>query len=123
MKDKYFDINYSIKGITLTKQQPKMSNNNGFIPVFPIGIPNTGIPALPPPITQDTPVYSAYTTNLIGYGPIPWGTPNDAPVGNKQHGGIYHGIVYNPCNNSYMAHYCPPSKGPYMGHNSPPSRR
>jgi hypothetical protein len=77
-----------------------MSKN---IPVFNINVPYGG----PQPaafVTSDTPIFSSYTGNLIGYGPIGWGTPNDAPIGNHNYGKPFHVIEFNPSNNSYMAH-------------------
>lgn len=55
-------------------------------------------------INQDTPVYSSYTGNLIGNGPLTYGIPTDAPKGYPNYGTNYHVIEYNPANNSYMAH-------------------
>jgi hypothetical protein len=87
------------------------SPNNKFIPVFDRNSPNAGSPQ-PVIISPDTPVYSAYTSNLIGYGPIKWNTPNDAPEGNKQYKGTYHGIIYTKIDNTYMAHRCTGNDSP-----------
>jgi hypothetical protein len=64
-----------------------------FLPCY---IPGTGngistMCVVPP----DAPVYSDYTGNLVGYGPIPFGILSDAPVGHKNYGKNYHGIIVN----------------------------
>jgi hypothetical protein len=75
-----------------------------YVPVHHVGLPNGGVPPPVPPISPTTPVHSAYTGKLVGYGSIPWGIPTDAPAGNKNAGKNFHGIVYNPFNRSYMIH-------------------
>ena len=82
-----------------------MSKKIKYIPVKSINVPNGGLQMPPPSITSETPVYSTYTGNLIGYGPIPKGTLCDAPVTERNYGKPYHVVVYNPLNESYMAHY------------------
>ena len=79
-----------------------MSKSN-FIPVHNLNVPNGG-PQTPVTITTSTPVYSSYTGNLIGHGPISFGTPTDAPIGHPNHGTNFHVVEFNPANNSFMAH-------------------
>ena len=78
-----------------------MSKNH--LPTFCINVPNGGYQQTVT-IGPNEPVYSQYTGNLIGYGPMNFGVPNDAPKGNPQYGGVYHVINKNPCNNSWIAH-------------------
>ena len=75
-----------------------------YIPVHNLNYPNGGAPSAPP-ITNSTPVYSSYTGNLIGSGNIPYSTTCDAPAGHPNYGKDYHAVIYNPANNSYMAHF------------------
>lgn len=75
-----------------------------YIPVHPLNVAFGGIPQAPPQVTSSTPVYSNYTGNLIGYGQIAKGTPNDAPSNNPQHGGVFHVIQYNIANKQFIAH-------------------
>ena len=74
-----------------------------YVPCFSLNVPNGG-PQQPVGITKETPIYSSYTGRLIGYGPLKFGTPTDAPIGHKNHGTDFHVVEYNPCNGSYMAH-------------------
>lgn len=78
-----------------------MQNHN--IPVFNLNMP--GGSSYPPQTqpTSNTPVYSAQTGNLIGYGPIPFGTSTDAPSGHPKYGKNFDVIEYNSANNTYMA--------------------
>lgn len=63
---------------------------------LPCYIPGVGnLPSRMGIIPDDAPVYSDYTGNLIGYGPVPWGTMSDAPVGHKMHDKIFHGVILN----------------------------
>ena len=71
---------------------------------YNVNIPGGGDQGPPIKISEDQPIYSSYTGQLIGYGGIPYGTICDAQVGTRNHGMTYHAIVYNPLNNSYMAH-------------------
>lgn len=63
-----------------------MSNAN--IPVFLPGAP--GVPGPRTTIDSGVPVYSLYTGNLVGHGPMPFGIPTDDPTGVAK---TYHGIV------------------------------
>lgn len=70
-----------------------------------LGKPGTpGMPSPAPSPSQTTPVYSSYTQKLIGYGPIPFGTPNDAPSSSKQFGGNFRVVEWCPIINIYRAH-------------------
>ncbi len=76
----------------------------GYLPCNSINKPAGGTQLPPPPITPVTPVYSNYTSQLIGYGNVPFGVLCDAPKGDRNYGMNYHTIVYNQENNTYMAH-------------------
>jgi hypothetical protein len=78
-------------------------SGNGYIPVHDLNAPHGG-PQQPASVGNNQPVYSSYTGNLVGYGPIPKGTQSDAPPGNPNHAKPYHVIVLNPANQSYMSH-------------------
>jgi len=78
-------------------------NNTNTLPIFSLNVPGGG-PQQPVSMTNTTPVYSSYTGNLIGYGPMNYGVKTDAPVGHPNYGTNYHVIEYNPANKSYMAH-------------------
>jgi hypothetical protein len=82
-----------------------MSKKSGYIPAFNINTPHAGPQGPPLTVPPDQPVYSSYTSNLIGYGPIPWGTPTDAPIENVHYGKDFHVIEYVPANDSWMAHH------------------
>lgn len=71
-----------------------------YIPAYTSG--GTGI-SVEVTISSTTPVYSAYTNTLIGYGPISWNTSSDAPIGHKNFGKDYHGIVVDS-NGHHAAH-------------------
>lgn len=73
------------------------------VPVYSINVPNGGIQQSVT-VNNNTPIYSSYTGNLIGYGGIQIGTPNDAPSGHPNYGKSFHVIEYNPANNSFMGH-------------------
>ncbi len=45
----------------------------------------------------DTPVYSSYTSKLVGYCDIKTATPNDAPIGNPNYNKPFHVIIYRRC--------------------------
>lgn len=75
------------------------------IPVFNLNVPNGG-PQQSVVVGNNTPVYSSYTGNLIGHGPIPYGVKTDAPIGHPNHGKPFHVIEFNPVNKTYMAHDC-----------------
>lgn len=77
---------------------------NQYLPVFQINSPNSGLQAPPPPITPTTPIYSSYTSKFVKNGNVSYNTPNDAPPGNAKFGGVYHVIVYNQENKTYMMH-------------------
>ena len=47
-------------------------------------------------VPKDAPVYSAYTAELIGFGPQLKGQKTDAPVGHDQYGKIFHGLKFSP---------------------------
>ena len=74
------------------------------IPIYDLNIPNGGAQR-PLSIEPDTPVYSSYTGNFVGRGPIPFGVVCDAPLGHPKYGHNYHAIVYNASNNIYMTHH------------------
>lgn len=73
------------------------------IPTFDINTPGGGEQKTVN-ITKDDPVYSSYTGNLIGYGPIGYGVRTDAPLGHPNYGKSYHVIEHVSVNNSWMAH-------------------
>jgi hypothetical protein len=82
-----------------------MSKNN--IPVYNLNMPNGGIQKPVTDFTNNTPVYSSYTGNLVSNGPIKVGTLSDAPVGHKNFGTPFHVIerVELPGSKSvFMAH-------------------
>ncbi len=68
-----------------------------FIPIV-----NLGGSQQPAVITNSTPVYSCYTGELIGSGPIPIGTICDSPPGSGMNGQPYHVIEAAP-NGTFMA--------------------
>lgn len=72
-----------------------------YVPAYYIGAPHTPGHAIT--ISPNTPVYSSYSGDLIGYGPIKWNTANDAPVHHEKHGQSYH-VVEMDSNGNYMAH-------------------
>lgn len=79
-----------------------MSSN--YIPVYSLNVPNGGVPGKVF-ISPNTPVYSSYTGELIGYGQIPRNSiMTDAPFGHSRHGKPFHVVVKNPVNDTYMAH-------------------
>lgn len=84
---------------------PMHSMYGNYVPVFNLNVPGGGLQGPPMSISQSTPVYSSYTGDLIGNGPIAKGTPNDAPIGHKNYGKPFHVVEYNPANDTYMAHY------------------
>jgi len=82
-----------------------MSSMNGnYVPVYNLNIPGGGLQGPPMVISPITPVYSSYTGNLVGYGPLEKGTPNDAPKGHPNYNKSFHVVEFNPVNQSYMAH-------------------
>jgi hypothetical protein len=87
----------------------KNSNNSKNIPVFNLNVPGGGLQK-PVSIGPNTPVYSSYTGELISNGPIAKGTISDAPKSNPNYGKPFHVIEHNPVNNTFMAHYQPPTK-------------
>ena len=101
MKNKIIGIiylnNYEITTIIMSIEK------KGFVPVHNKNVPHGGIPKVPP-FSQKTHIYSSYTGELVGHGPIPWGTISDAPIGHKRHNLPYHGIIYDPCDDSFMIH-------------------
>lgn len=74
-----------------------------FIPNYSTNVPYRGIQK-PVSIGEDEPVYSSYTGEKIGYGPIPYGVPTDAAEGQSGFGKNYHVIVLNSANGKWMAH-------------------
>lgn len=74
------------------------------LPVYDINYPGGG-PQRPVTISDSSPVYSTYSGNLIGYGPLTTGVKCDAPIGHPNYGKDYHVVEYNPANNTYMAHF------------------
>lgn len=79
------------------------NRGNRNIPVFDLNAPNNG-PQQTRVVTPNTAVFSAYTGERINFGPIPYNTPNDAPVGHPRHGKNYVAIQYTPGNDAFMAH-------------------
>lgn len=80
------------------------------VPVYNINKPGGGPQPKAPTVTTNTPVYSSYTGELIGYGPITYGTVNDAPKEHPNYNKSYRVIEYNPCNKTFMAHGMKQSK-------------
>lgn len=76
-----------------------------FVPVWSINVPFGGPQVNQIELSTETPVYSTYTGNLIGYGPIPKGVISDAPPGHPNHGKPFHVVEYNPANQTFMVHY------------------
>jgi len=76
----------------------------GCVPVYRLNVPGGGAQGPPIIIAGTTPVYSSYTGHLVGYGPLTYGTPNDAPKGHPNHGKNFHVIEYNESNGTHMAH-------------------
>ncbi len=74
------------------------------VPVYNLNVPGGG-PQTPVAILSNTPVYSSYTGNLIGYGPLQTGVRCDAPIGNPNFNKNYHVVEYNPANQTFMAHF------------------
>lgn len=85
-------------------------SKNGNVPVFNLNVPNGGPQGPPLQVPPDQQVYSSYTGNLVGVGPIPYGTPTDAPPGHPHHGTNFHVIEFSPSNESWMIHRTPPNK-------------
>lgn len=72
------------------------------IPVHNTGIPGNG----PPPkitLPDDEPVFSAYTGEQISIGSILYGTPNDAPYGERNHGKPWRCIQFIPAETPFFA--------------------
>lgn len=84
------------------------------IPVFNINIPGGGSQQRVF-IDENTPVYSSYTGQLVGYGPIQRNQiMTDAPRGHPRHGQYFHVIEFNPVNGSHMVHHnCNSYPNPY----------
>lgn len=77
------------------------------IPIHNLNVPNGGLQQ-PAPFSSTTPVYSSYTGNLIGKGPIQTGkVKTDVTAGHSAYDKTFNVIVYNPANNSHMAYYDP----------------
>lgn len=72
-----------------------------FIPCYNLGAP--GIPGGLIQITPNTPIYSSYTGDLIGYGSIPIGTICDAPRNNQKYNQPFH-VIEKDSNGNFMAH-------------------
>ena len=91
MKIKFIEVNiiYYVSSLI-----PKMSKGSSkkTLPVFNIGMPG------------DASVYSSYSRELVGYGPMPYGMPNDALPWQNNYGKDFHVIEYNPCNDTFMMH-------------------
>ena len=81
--------------------------SNKFIQAFNINVSNGKDQKPPFIVPYDQPVYSTYTGNFIGYGPIPKGTMSDTPIWHKNHGKPFHVIDVNPTTNDHMMHWCP----------------
>ena len=83
---------------------PMFSMHGNHVPVYNLNVPYGGLQGPPMIISPTTPVYSSYTGDLVGYGPLAQGTPNDAPKNHPNYKKNFHVVEYNPANNSYMAH-------------------
>lgn len=81
---------------------------SGFIPVHNLNVPNGG-PQTPINIPSNAPVISSYSGLQVWTGPMPTGIRTDAVVGQQGFGKVFHVIVHNPVNNSWMVH------NPYYG--------
>src|SRR3989338_1842808 len=77
-----------------------------FIPCYEIPLPNSNIQKSQITIKNDEPVYSCYTSQLIGYGPIPYGTKTDALPIHNGYGKDYHVVelIYGKNGQYYSAH-------------------
>ena len=73
------------------------------IPVYDLNKPDGGN-QIPVSLGPNTPVYSTYTGRLVGYGPIPYGVPGDAPLGHDNYGLNFHVVTYSRTDNSFMVH-------------------
>ena len=82
-----------------------MSNNKKSTKYIPIHCDNTPYagPQKTATIKPNQPVYSNYTSELVGYGPIPYGVPNDAPQGNPNYKKTFQAINVDIYGN-YMVH-------------------
>ena len=69
-----------------------------------LNVPGGGPQGPPIKISEDEPIYSSYTGELIGYGGIDHGVKVDAPKGEKNYGDNYHAIIFNPVNKTFLAH-------------------
>ena len=81
-----------------------MSKNTKTVPVFDLNVPNGGMQKKIN-IPSDAPVYSSYTGEKVGNGPLAKGTICDAPPSHPNHGKPFHVIEHNPVNNTWMAHF------------------
>ena len=61
-----------------------------YVPVYDAGAP--GRPQEPVYLPNNAPVYSVYTGERVSVGPVPVGTPGDAPYGNHNYGKNFHVI-------------------------------
>ena len=75
----------------------------GCIPAFNLNVPYGGLQGPPLIVPSDQPVFSSYTGNLIGIGPIPNNIRTDAPKGCYGHGQNFH-VIERTSNNEWMAH-------------------
>ena len=68
-------------------------------------------PQFPVSVSATDPVYSVYTSKLIGYGPQPYGKKCDAPIGHPNHGDNFHVIQKVRQTGEFMMHRAqPPNK-------------
>ncbi len=108
---------------TTTKQRQnfgKMSHKNGVVkenpgthnvveyskhnvPVYAVNSPGAGVQQ-PVVMHTDTPIYSSYTSEFVGYGHVPKGTPGDAPYGHPNYGKNFHVIQHVASERIYMIH-------------------
>lgn len=77
---------------------------SGCVPVYNLNAPGGGLQQPAILLAANTPIYSSYSGQLIGYGSVPLGTPTDAIKGQLGYGKNYHVVEYNPANGSHMAH-------------------
>ncbi|ADO18473.1 hypothetical protein [Acanthamoeba castellanii mimivirus] len=73
------------------------------LPLYSIGVPGQSVQP-PPPISPKQPIFSSYTNKLIGYGHLTNDILCDAPPEHNRYKKNFHVIVYNPANDTYMAH-------------------
>jgi hypothetical protein len=71
-----------------------------YVPVYDAGQP--GRVQQPVYLPATAPVYSVYSGKLVAHGPVPVGTPGDAPHGHANYGKDFH--VINNVRGAWMMH-------------------